>query len=136
MFPPPRPWKQVVPQVDPEREYVAFASRFYLKSLRRVPGFMLHSLRVMKQLDRSPGIVAWAMAADIPKLQFHTISVWANAEDLRNFNHAGDHEVALTRFADAMKVKGTFSLYQVRGRDLPISWPDVIAHIDRQVIGR
>ena len=88
MFPPPAPWKQVAP-AEPDREYVAFASRFYLKSFWRVPGFMLASIRIMKQLDGSPGIVGWAMAADIPRLEFHTISVWEDAEALRRFNRAG-----------------------------------------------
>ena len=40
MFPPPMPWKSRA-VIDPEREYVAFTSRFFMKSIRRVPAFVL-----------------------------------------------------------------------------------------------
>jgi hypothetical protein len=46
MFPPPRPWNQRT-SVEPQREYLAFTSRFFLKSLRRVPAFLAGSIRIM-----------------------------------------------------------------------------------------
>jgi len=68
MFPPASPWKQIAPSVDPDRQYVAFVSRFYLKSYLRVPGFMHFGPRIMKKLDAAPVIIGWALAADIPDL--------------------------------------------------------------------
>ena len=56
MFPPPRPWTQRT-SVEPEREYQAFTSRFFLKSMRRVPAFLASSFRIMKQANTAPGII-------------------------------------------------------------------------------
>lgn len=39
MFPPPQPWKQLA-AVDPDQEYLAFTSRFALRSVLRAPAFM------------------------------------------------------------------------------------------------
>lgn len=96
---------------------------------------MLGSTRVMRQLDGAPGIVGWAMAADIPKLEFHTASVWEDAEALRRFNASGAHAVALTRYGDAMKRRGTFVQYRIRGADLPIDWDVARARVDERIAG-
>ena len=134
MVPPARPWSQVSEAVDLDREYVVFSSRFYLKSIWRVPRFMLAANRIMKQLDAyTPGVVGWSMAADLGKLEFHTISVWENTEALRRFNASGEHEVALRRFASSMKRRGTFLQYKILGEAVPISWPDAIAYLDRHI---
>ena len=45
MFPPPTPWKSIG-EVDPDREYLGFTSRFFLNSLRSVPGFFAQSQRI------------------------------------------------------------------------------------------
>ena len=134
MFPPPRPWSQVSEAVDLDREYVVFSSRFYLKSIWRVLRFMLAANRVMKQLDAyTPGVVGWSMAADLRRLEFHTISVWENAAALQLFSRSGEHEVALGRFTSSMRREVTFAQYKVLGEAVPISWPDAIAYLDRQI---
>ena len=70
-FPPPSPWK-LRATVDPTREYVAFTSAFYLKSLFRAPAFIRRSLKIMKQVDAASGIVGWALGSNIFKLEFYT----------------------------------------------------------------
>src|SRR5436190_20989947 len=101
MFPPPRPWKQVA-TIEPEREYVAFTSRFFLRSPLRVPAFMRQSSRIMKQLATAPGLVGWSLGVNLPTLEFFTLSAWEDAESLRAFVRAGDHGEALQRFARGM----------------------------------
>ena len=99
MFPPPMPWKPRA-VVDPEREYVAFTSRFFMKSMRRVPAFMARSIRIMKQANAAPGIVGWSLGSDLFKLEFHTLSVWEDADSLRRFVRDGDHRAALEQFEE------------------------------------
>ncbi len=97
MFPPPTPWKQRA-AVEPNREYVAFTSRFFLKSMWRAPAFLISSIRIMKQADAAPGIVGWSLGADLFKLQFYTLSAWEDADSLHRFVRDGNHRAALEAF--------------------------------------
>src|ERR1700728_205226 len=72
MFPPPPPWK-LIGHIDPEREYLGFTSRFFIKSLRTLPDFVALSQRIRKQATVAPGVVGWSLAADLPKLEFFTL---------------------------------------------------------------
>ena len=135
MFPPPMPWKQRAP-VDPEREYVAFTSRFFLKSVLRLPAFMVRSIGIMKQANRVPGIIGWSLGSDLFKLEFHTLSAWEDADSLRRFVRDGDHHLALEEFEQDMRRKSIFVYYRVLGRELPLTWKDAIARQERHDQGR
>jgi heme-degrading monooxygenase HmoA len=125
MFPPPRPWKELQP-VDPDREYVAFTSRFFLRSPLRVLAFMRYSSRIMKQVETAPGAVGWSLAANLPTLEFYTLSAWDSADDLRAFLKAGAHGESVGVFANDMRRKSIFVQYKVRGRELPLQWKDAV----------
>ena len=126
MFPPPQPWKQRA-SVDPQREYLAFTSCFYLKSFRRVPAFLASSFAIMKQANAAPGIVGWALGADLPRLEFHTLSAWEDAPSLRRFIQDGAHGSTLQAYKTDMRRKTTFVYFKVLGRELPLTWKDAIA---------
>ena len=126
MFPPPGPWQQRA-TVDPNREYVAFTSRFFLKSVRRVPAFLASATRVMKQADETPGIIGWSMGADLLKLEFHTLSAWEDSEALRRFVRDEGHLAAMKAFERDMRRKTIFVYYKALGRELPLAWTDAIA---------
>jgi heme-degrading monooxygenase HmoA len=126
MIPPPLPWRQVG-DVDPEREYVAFTSRFFLRSPLAAPAFLWETLQVMRQAEHSPGIVGWAVAANLPKLEFHTLSAWQDAAALRAFVASGRHAQSMPRYRESMRRDGLFVQYKARGSELPLSWPDALA---------
>ncbi len=125
MFPPPSPWKQRA-AVDPAREYVAFTSRFFLRSPLRVPAFLSRARRIMKQADDAPGIIGWSLGADLLRLEFHTLSAWEDAASLRRFVREGDHFASLQQFDRDMRRKTIFVYYTVVGRDLPLRWDDAL----------
>ena len=131
MFPPPRPWKQRK-AVDPQREYVAFTSRFFLRSLRRVPAFLWTSFRIMRQANEAAGIIGWSLGMDIVSREFHTLSAWEDAESLRHFVQDGSHRRAAQAFEGDMRRKSIFVYYRVPGRDLPLIWRDAIARQEEQ----
>ena len=135
MFPPPMPWNQRAP-TDPQREYVAFTSRFFMKSLRRVPAFMASGRRIMEQANLAPGIIGWSLGGNLFRLEFATLSVWEDAESLRRFVRDGSHKAALEAFANDVRRKSIFLQYTVLGRDLPPTWKDAIARQERQDRGR
>jgi hypothetical protein len=130
MFPPPTPWKQPAAP-DPDRLYVAFTSRFSLKSVWRVPAFLIRSRRIMKQADAAPGIVGWSLGANLFRREFYTLSAWQDAESLRRFVRDGDHLASLAQFDGDMRRKSIFVYYSVLGRDLPLAWPDALARQEK-----
>jgi len=126
MFPPPRPWKQLA-AVVPDREYVAFTSRFFLKSVRRLPAFYSSAKSIMAQVDAAPGIVGWSLGLQLFGLEFHTLSAWESAASLRSFVHEGGHQAALEAFEQDMRRKSIFVYYKVLGHDVPLTWKDAVA---------
>ncbi|HWY63256.1 MAG TPA: hypothetical protein VNW15_15245 [Rhizomicrobium sp.] len=132
MFPPPQPWNQRT-SVDPQREYLAFTARFYLKSFRHVPAFLASSFAVMKQANAAPGIVGWSMGADLLRLEFHNLSAWTDAQSLRRFIHEDPHGRALQAHKHDLRRKTTFVYFKVLGRDFPLTWKDAIARQKRQI---
>ena len=120
------PWKALA-AVDPEREYVAFTSCFFMRSVWRVPAFMARGRQIMKQVDVAPGVIGWSLGANFLKLEFYTLSAWHDAESLRRFVRDGDHFTALQEFEQNLRRKSVFVYYKVLGRDLPLSWQDALA---------
>lgn len=135
MFPPPKPWKQCA-SVEPEREYLAFTSRFFLKSLRHVPAFLASSVWIMNQANAAPGIIGWTLGMDLLRLDFYTLSAWEDAESLRRFVHKGSHLSALQMFEKDLRRKSILVYYKVLGHDLPLTWKDAIARQDWHEQGR
>jgi len=126
MFPPPTPWKQR-DDVDPDREYVAFTSSFFLKSPLRVIAFVARGQGIMKEIGSAAGLVGWSLGANLFKLEFYTLSAWDDAEKLRQYIHSGHHHTAMAQFEGAMRRKSVFHYYKVKGRDLPLTWKDALA---------
>jgi quinol monooxygenase YgiN len=114
MFPPPTPWK-AFGEVDPDREYLGFTSRFFLASIRSVPGFVAHSQRIKKQANAAPGVVGWSLAADLLKLEFHTLSVWESESQLRAFVAQAHHNDAMAKFAGSMRRESILVYFPVLG---------------------
>lgn len=135
MFPPPRPWKKLA-EVDPDREYVAFTSRFFLRSPLRLPSFMRYSNRIMKQINETEGVVGWSLGAHLPKLEFHTLSAWESPEALRTFLKAGAHGESVAAFANDMRRDSVFVQFTVKGSELPLVWREAVTRQNERLAAR
>ena len=131
MFPPPQPWKQIG-NIDPDREYLGFTSRFFVKSVRTLPAFIAQSQRIRKQAGAASGVVGWSLAVDLPKLEFFTLSAWEDESSLRAFVAASPHHDAFSKFEGCMRRKSILVSFTVLGRDLPLKWKDAIARQEGQ----
>ena len=85
------PWVQRQ-AVEPERRYLAMASRLPLKAYRSVPGFMRDTLRIRRQLARSEGLVGYGLNAQLARKTFWTFSVWDDRARLASFAAADPHD--------------------------------------------
>jgi hypothetical protein len=132
MFPPHQPWKQIA-TVEPEREYVAFTSRFFLRSPIRVPAFLRQSIRIMKQAKAAPGIVGWSLGSNLMKLEFYTLSAWEDDSSLRTFIRSADHGTASIQLKNDMRAASVFVHFKVLGKDLPLKWTEAVAMQNRRL---
>jgi hypothetical protein len=76
---------------DPDREYVAMASRLPLKAYRFVPGFLHNTMRIRRQLARTQWLVGYALNAQLARKTFWTFSAWVDRAMVNAFAVADPH---------------------------------------------
>ena len=69
---PPLPWRTKT-QTDPDRSYLVMASRLPLRSRRTVLRFLRLTLSVVRQLERTDGLVGYTLLAQPMKGTFWTV---------------------------------------------------------------
>jgi len=114
--------------VDPGREYVAMASRLPLKRHRSVPGFMRDAMAIRRQLARAPGLVGYALDAELARKTFWTFSVWENQASLDAFASSDPHRRIIGRLRPRMG-KTRFEFFKIAGSDLPKTWDQMKAPV-------
>jgi hypothetical protein len=125
LLPPPKPWQQVA-AIEPDREYVAFTSRFFMRSPGRVLKFLSRTGPVESQLREARGLVGWSLGANLLRLEFYTLSAWEDLESLMQFAHEAEHGAVVREFAGDMRRESLFVHYTVKGRELPLSWKEAV----------
>jgi hypothetical protein len=114
------PWVERQP-IDPDRGYVVMASRLPLRSYRFVPGFLLDTLRIRRQLATAGGLVGYALHAQLVRKTFWTFSVWSDQEDLDAFAAADPHQGIIRRL-HARMAQSSFAFLRLRGAEIPLNW--------------
>jgi hypothetical protein len=117
------PWKTLQAIVS-DRQYVAMASHLPLRAHRSVPGFLRDTMRIRRQLVHAPGLVGYALYAQLTQKTFWTLSVWVDEPSLSEFAAADPHR-RLTRRLQPQMAETRFQFFPIRGRDLPLSWGEV-----------
>lgn len=121
------PWAQHQ-VVEPDRTYVAMASRLPLKRHRSIPGFLRDTLAIRRQLGRASGMVGYALDAELARKTFWTFSVWEDRASLDAFASSAPHQVMIRRLRPLMGPT-RFEFFQVRGSDLPMTWNQMKAPV-------
>jgi hypothetical protein len=121
------PWTQRQ-AADPGRTYVAMASRLPLQHHRSVPGFLRDALVIRRQLARAPGLIGYALDAEVARKTFWTFSVWEDQASLEAFASSGPHQ-AITRRLKPLTGQTRFEFFQIPGSDLPMTWDQMKAPI-------
>ena len=121
------PWVERQP-IDPDREYVAMASRLPLKHYRSVPGFLRDTLAIRRQLAGTSGLVGYALNAELARKRFWTFSIWEDRESLNAFAAADPHRRIIRRLAPRMG-RTRFEFFPVAGAQLPMTWDQMSAPV-------
>jgi quinol monooxygenase YgiN len=119
------PWTQRQ-QIDPGREYAAMASRLPLKRSRSIPGFLRDVLAIRRQLARAPGLVGYALDAELARKTFWTFSVWEDRASIDTFASSEPHRAIIRRLRPLMD-QTRFEFFPVSGVSLPMTWDQMKA---------
>jgi hypothetical protein len=122
------PWKRY-DDVEPSTECVVMGSRLPLKSYLRIPTFLAATMRIRRQLARTPGLVGYSLNAQLLRKMFWTVSVWSSRPALDEFARTDPHHRDTDRIRPAM-LPTTFVFWTARADELPISWAEVRRRID------
>jgi hypothetical protein len=121
------PWTTFA-DTDPDREYVAMASRLPLARHRHIPAFLRATTAIGKQLSKTDGVLGYALDAHPLRKTFWTLSVWESEDALGRFAHADPHRDRVEGIRPRMRPT-TFVTWTVHGSDLPIRWADARARV-------
>jgi len=122
------PWQKRQP-IDPARSYVVMHARLPLQRSGSIPGFLRETQRVRRQLAKTPGLVGYALKANVLRRRFWTVSAWVDEASLRAFVAAEPHRSVMGRLQGKMGAT-SFKLDHVAGEALPPSWREVSAAVD------
>jgi hypothetical protein len=121
------PWLERQP-IDPQRQYVAMASRLPLKAYRFVPGFLRDTMQIRRQLAQSAGLVGYTLNAGLARKTFWTFSVWADQASLDKFAASEPHRDIIGRLRPRMGPT-RFEFFPISGADLPLTWAQITARV-------
>jgi quinol monooxygenase YgiN len=114
--------------IDPDREYLAMASRLPLKHYRSIPGFMRDTLAIRRQLGSTSGLVGYALNAELSRKRFWTFSVWADQASLDAFAASDPHRRIIRRLGPLMG-ETRFEFFGISGSQLPMTWDQMSAPV-------
>ena len=116
--------------VSPDITYIAMASRLPLSRYRSVPGFLRDALAIRRQLAGAPGLIGYALDAELAKRTFWTFSLWRGREELDSFAASDPHRRIIARLRPLMG-ETRFEFFPLPGKELPMTWEQMKAPLLR-----
>lgn len=121
------PWRATNPS-EPATEYVVLASRLPLRSIAHVPRFVRLTVSVIRQLERTGGLVGYSLRAQPLARTFWTLSAWEDRDALGAFVRELPHRAVMGKLRPHMGAT-RFAGWTVPGTGLPVSWEDATARL-------
>jgi hypothetical protein len=123
------PWRRRLTP-EPEVDYLVMASRLPLRSLATVPRFVGLTFSVVRQLERSDGLVGYSLRAQPLAKTFWTLSAWTDQVALSRFAAEMPHRAVMTRLRRHMGVT-RFETWTCGGSALPVAWEEAVERLVR-----
>ena len=124
---PPLPWHKSE-TVDPTATYVLTLTRLPLRSYLRIPRIMRATLRIMRALKSSDGLVGYSLKADLLRKTFWTVSAWRDDAAVVEFVSSDTHRAAMVRLQPHI-VQPWIETLTVSGSELPPKWSEIARRI-------
>jgi hypothetical protein len=121
------PWTTPSGETGPrdDTDAVLMASRFDLRTLRDVPGFLLAAMRIRRQMLAAQGVLGVSLIAKPAHKTFFTLSAWQDRNALDAAVAREPHAQTMTRFHPRMAA-ARFVFWTAARSELPPSWPDAL----------
>jgi hypothetical protein len=123
------PWRRRLTP-EPEVDYLVMASRLPLRSLATVPRFVGLTVSVVRQLERSDGLVGYSLRAQPLAKTFWTLSAWTDGAALSRFAAAMPHRAVMAGLRPHMGPT-RFETWTCPGSALPVAWEEAVERLVR-----
>jgi hypothetical protein len=121
------PWRRTL-AAGPDTEYLVMASRLPLRSFRTLPWFIGLTASVVRQLERTDGLVGYSLRAQPLAKTFWTLSAWIDGAALGAFVREMPHQSVMRKLRPHMG-RTSFTTWRVAGSALPVSWDESIERL-------
>lgn len=121
------PWRQIG-SLDPDADYVALASSIPARRWRSTPALFRGSRAVADQLERTDGVLGYAMLAEPVRKRYATLSVWIDESAIRAFAASAPHQELMAALVDRM-ADTRFEQWSISGSDGCPTWPDALGRL-------
>ena len=121
-------WRQIR-ALDPDANYVVLASSIPARRWRSTLAMFRGSRAVADQLERTEGVVGFAMLAEPVRKRYATLSVWTGEPAIRAFAASTPHRELMAALADQM-ADTRFEQWSILGADGCPTWPDALARLE------
>lgn len=116
------PWKKLA-EVDRDREYVLYASRLPLRSLRSTPAFVRLIPQIRAQMGRARGAVGYSLRAQVMRGTYWTVSAWEDEESLAAFALSAPH-IDVMRALRAHLDPHAAVVWRASGQEIPVRFAE------------
>jgi hypothetical protein len=107
-----------------EDQFLCVATFLPLKSRKYMIPFQLMTLKVLKQIKQTKGVINYAVKADFARKHFWTASIWENQDSLRSFMITEPHATAVKKFSEWSSDGSAFVEWTDRSDS--INWTDAL----------
>lgn len=121
------PWRQIR-ALDPDAHYIVLASSIPARRWRSTPALVRGSRAVVDQLERTEGVVGFAMLAEPVRKRYATLSVWTGEPAIRAFAASSPHRELMATLVDQM-ADTRFEQWPIRGADGCPTWTDALTRL-------
>jgi hypothetical protein len=122
------PWRSTA-TADPDAEYLLLASCLPLRSIAKVPWFLRLTASVVRQLERTDGLVGYSLRAQPLARTFWTLSAWTDSRALTAFVRETPHQGVMTKLRPHMGPT-RFTTWTAPGSALPMPWDVALGHLN------
>ena len=119
-------------EVDPKRDYLAFAEMGERKSAWSYFSWLMRSRKVAGQLKTAKGLIGFTARLEFWSKKVAMVAVFEDEKTLMGFAHAGQHAQCMEKSKSDLKEGMKSARWSVSGSDLPPKIDDAINKIQSQ----
>jgi 4-hydroxyphenylpyruvate dioxygenase-like putative hemolysin len=108
-------------------EYLYVATFLPVKKWKDIIPFLRMSLRIERQVKRSPGLMGYGLRAHVLQKRFWTLSVWNQASQIGVFVRSEPHATAVARFVQWAGPGAAFVQWKAAG--VRPAWKDAVERL-------